>query len=276
VAGLLEAATAFDRQDVLERARSAAAWVLDELWVPEGGYFAYHPGRPVPPQIFNASLLGAWTVHAALGADGGARERVARAVECALAHQRPDGSWGYGDGPSLGWTDSFHTGYVLSCLDRLRDVDPSVDEAVRRGASYYRRFFDVDGRARLWEGKPFPEDGHSAGTGLTTLALLSRRGLIEPELLDRVMSRVLATGIRHGHAVHRRYRVGRSSVQYLRWCDAHIALGLVDAAAVGLGAPDLAPVQPLDCTACATACSNAAAMRSCVKRAASLRACSPI
>jgi len=41
--------------------------------------------------------------------------------------------------------------------------------------------------------------------------------------------------------VHRRYRVGRTTVRYLRWCDAHVALGLVDAAAALSGHPDLAP-----------------------------------
>jgi hypothetical protein len=30
-------------------------------------------------------------------------------------------------------------------------------------------------------------------------------------------------------------------VRYLRWCDAHVALGLVDAAAALRGAEDLAP-----------------------------------
>ena len=45
------------------RAREAARWVLEELWVEPEGYFAYHPGRPV--NIHNASLLGAWLVHVA-------------------------------------------------------------------------------------------------------------------------------------------------------------------------------------------------------------------
>ena len=123
---------------------------------------------------------------------GAARRRgrgascVTRAVDRTLAGQRPDGSWPYGEAPNLGWVDSFHTGYVLSCLVRLRDVDPRIDEAVARGAQYYERFFDAQGRAPLWPDKPFPEDAHSAGTGLTTLALLVRAGIVPRELLERV------------------------------------------------------------------------------------------
>jgi hypothetical protein len=52
---------------------------------------------------------------------------------------------------------------------------------------------------------------------------------------------VLNSGLIGGHAVHRRYRWGRSTVRYIRWCDAHVALGLVDAAAALAGLPDLAP-----------------------------------
>jgi hypothetical protein len=239
-AGLLDAATEAGRQDMSERARGAALWVLEELWVEPEGYFAYHPGRP--SNIHNANLLGAWLVHIAAGEHAEAAPRVARAVERTLAAQRPDGSWPYGEGRNLSWADSFHSGYVLSCLDRLAAVDPRIGEAIARGAEHYRAFFDTNGRARLWAHKRYPEDGHSAGTGLTTLSLLLRRGLVEREVLERVAERVLDTGIHRGHAVHRRYRRGRTAVRYLRWCDAHVALGLIDAASALRGEPDLAPV----------------------------------
>ena len=124
-----------------------------------------------------------------------AAARVAQAVERALAAQRPDGSWPYGEGRALAWSDSFHSGYVLTCLDRLGALDPRVEEAVARGAEHYRRFFDATGRAQLWANRRFPEDGHSAGTALTTLAVLLRRGLVDRELLERVATRVLEAGL---------------------------------------------------------------------------------
>jgi hypothetical protein len=236
--GLLEGAEAFGRPEWAERARDAARWVLEALWVEPEGYFAYHPARP--GNVHNANLLGAWLVHAALGDDPGARDRVRRALERTLAAQRPDGSFPYGEARGLEWADSFHSGYVLSCLARMPG-DRRVDEALARGARHYTTFFDGAGRARLWADRPYPEDGHSAGTGLTTLAVLSRRGLVDAELLERVARRLLAEGIRGGHAVHRRHRRWRATVRYVRWCDAHAALGLVDAAAALRGEADLAP-----------------------------------
>jgi hypothetical protein len=135
---------------------------------------------------------------------------------------------------------------VLVCLDRLRGVDPRIEESVARAGAHYARFFDAAGRALLWQGRPYPEDAHSAGTGLTTLALLHRRGLVERELVERIALRVLDAGLRRDRAVHRRYRAGRTTVRYLRWCDAHVALGLVDAAAALSGAEDLAPRNPAE------------------------------
>ena len=88
--------------------------------------------------VHNANLLGAAAVDAALGDDTGARERVARAVDRSLSHQAADGSWPYGEGGNLGWADSFHTGYVLLCLSRLRGIDPAVDDAIARGRAPLR------------------------------------------------------------------------------------------------------------------------------------------
>jgi len=236
VSALLEGERATGRREFGDRARAAGRWVLDELWQPEHGHFAYHAHSPL--NIHNANLLGAATVFATL--DQAAQEPARAAVEASLAAQERDGSWPYGDASEhLGWSDSFHTGYILCCLDQLEGVSGAIPEAIRRGAEFYRRFFGPGGEARLWPHRAFPEDGHSGGTALTVLAMLRRRGLIEQDFLERVATRFLVAGTRHGHVVHRRYRGGlRSTVNYLRWCDGHGALGLVDAAAALTSASD--------------------------------------
>jgi hypothetical protein len=233
--GLLEAG----RPELNRRAVEAARWVADALWVEPEGYFSYHPGRPT--NIHNANLLGAWLVHVVFGQEPPAAERVRRAVARTLAAQRPDGSWPYGEGGNLGWVDSFHSGYVLTCLARLASVSDDVRGALERGARHYESFFDSGGRAQLWADRRYPEDAHAAGTGLTTLAVLHRLGLVERERLVLVARRVLDAGIRDGHAVYRRYRWGRTTVRYLRWADAHVALGCVDAALALAAQPDAAP-----------------------------------
>lgn len=212
----------------MARARTAARWALDELWSPTDRVFVYHSGSRAV--IHNANLLGAALVHEALGSDSGVRERVAQSVDRSLAAQAPDGSFPYGDGPGLEWEDSFHTGYVLLCLATMRSVDPSVGDALARGARAYERFFDTTGRALLWRERSYPEDAHAAGTGLSALSALFGTGLVDRGVLERVSERALTAGLHRGRAVARRYRWGRTTVRYLRWCDAHLALGFVDAA----------------------------------------------
>jgi hypothetical protein len=230
---LADAAEAHRRPALLERARKAAHWVSDELWVSNGGFFAYHPytveQRP-PVNIHNANLFGAWIVWSLLAGDPEAEAQVRRAVNSSLDAQRPDGSWEYGDAPDLGWADSFHTGYVLICLALLSEVDERIEAALERGARAYERFFDDRGRAKLFADREFPEDAHSAGTGMSALSMLVARGYIDSTVLDRVVSRVLSSMVENGHAVHRRYRWLTTTVRYIRWADAHVALGLADSA----------------------------------------------
>ncbi len=212
------------------RAQRAARWVLGDLFLADEGYFAYHGHSD--RLVHNANLLGAALVHE-LALDGAA-EAVRIAIARTLDAQRPDGTWPYGEAAGLEWVDSFHTGYVLDSLCRLEGVDPRIPAAIERGARVYASgFFDADGRARLWRGKRYPEDAHSAGTGMTVLARLAQRGCVPVATVNRVAGHALTRMLRrNGHAVFRRQRWGATRVSYMRWCDAPMALGFASVAAL--------------------------------------------
>ena len=202
--------------------------MLEDLWVEPGGFFAYHPSATV--NIHNANLLGALCVHLGSATIRWPAIGHGQRSGAPSLRRKRDGGFPYGDGAGLQWRDSFHTGFVLRCLMEMESLDPAVGDAVRRGATAYLRFFDRDGRARLWADREYPEDAHSAGTGLSTLALLCRRD----RLIRRCYARVARTD-RHGRPTKRARRdppvpVGATTTRYLRWCDAHVALGLADAA----------------------------------------------
>jgi hypothetical protein len=232
-AGLREAADAFAIGRYDARARAATEWIQDELFLDGPGIYCYHHGSEA--FIHNANLLGARIVQRVLGPSA-APEAVGRAVERTVECQKPDGSWPYGEGGGLEFVDSFHTGYVLECLCDFADADPRVREALERGSHYYAgRFFGDAGEARLWPDRRFPEDAHAAGTALTSLARLAELGLVDPELVRSVGRRATAHMLRDGHAIYRRYRAGTTKVRYLRWADAHMALGLANAAVAATG-----------------------------------------
>ncbi len=173
---LAEAAVTFDEPAWRARAERAARWVACELFLPEEGYFAYHGHSD--RLVHNANLLGAALVHELAHDAPGASEAVRIATARTLDAQRDDGTWPYGEAAGLEWVDGFHTGYVLDSLCRLEGVDPRIPSAIERGARVYMSdFFDSEGRARLWRGKRYPEDSHSAGTGMTVLTRLAQRDL---------------------------------------------------------------------------------------------------
>jgi hypothetical protein len=212
------------------RAERAARWVARELFLGEEGYFAYHGHSD--RLVHNANLLGAALVHELAPLAPGAADAVRIATARTLEAQRPDGAWPYGEGPGLEWVDGFHTGYVLDSLLRLEGVDRRIPEAVERGARMYTaELFDPDGGARLWRGRRYPQDSHSAGTGLTVLSRLAERGLAGSEVVRRVARYTHARMLhRDGRAVFRRAQWGSTHVRYLRWCDAPVALGFASAA----------------------------------------------
>lgn len=226
---LAEAGARLKRASFLDRARDAACWALDHAFNERAGIFCYHEHSDAI--IHNANLLAARMVWSQLGDDVRARSAVAQAVERSLAAQSPDGTWGYGEGPGLGWNDSFHTGFVLGALADMCDVDSAVRDALARGASaYVECFFGPDGQARLWPRRAYPEDAHAAGTGLSTLASLYRVGLVDRDVIAALARRVASTMVVDGHAIWRRGRWAASRVSYIRWCDAHVARGLADVA----------------------------------------------
>lgn len=219
VLALLEGAAALDRPEWRTRAQAAARWIAEALWLPGERAFAYHEGSETV--IHNASLLGARAIHAALGDEHG--DRLVAAAQRTLDRQSPDGSWPYGDEPGLEFVDGFHSGYVLDALHDLLPLVPGAAGAIERGTAYYvDHCFGPRGEAWLWPDNPKPEDAHAAGTALSTLTLLGGHD----ELLERVARRVTTSTVRNGHAVCRRWGRVRTTVRYIRWCDAHVAAGL--------------------------------------------------
>lgn len=220
IESLLLAAAKLGEPAFAERATRAGEWLYEKLHRARG-HFAYHEHSDA--LIHNANLLAAAAARIALGDDS----LIAPAVELTLDAQKPDGSFPYGEGEGLQFVDSFHTAYVLTSLMSLAHVDPAIEDAITRGARYWtEHFFDARGRALLWPDKPYPEDGHSTGTALSTLALLADIDVSFRPLLRSVAERTLSSMVEDGRGIHRRYRYGRTGVNYLRWCDGHIAAGV--------------------------------------------------
>lgn len=218
----------------LDVARDAAAFIVERLLVEDGGrpYFAYVPGNAT--LIHNANALAAGLV--ALASDDDETRALARAcVEPTVAAQGPDGLWPYGEGGGVGWTDGFHTAYVLGGLyDVARTTgDEALLRVVRKGlGAYIERLFLADFTPRYSPQKLWPIDIHCASSAVDLCVRL--RDL--DERCERMARGVTAWTLANmydgrGGFYYQRTRWYTNKILYVRWSQAHMFRALARLAA---------------------------------------------
>jgi hypothetical protein len=230
---LLDAYERTQEPRLLDLAREAGAFFLRHMpqtETPEGAYFGYWVGDTTP--VHNANLHACALLARLSGYGDGDRfaAPARRGVAYALAHQKDDGSWDYGELPSLRWVDNFHTGFVLDALevcDRAR-IDPDIGEALRRGLKYYRdELFLRDGTPKYFNSSVYPVDAQCVAQGIQTFAIASER---DPTYLAEAW-RVFDFGVakmmrRDGAFAFQRRRLWRNPAPHMRGVTASMLLGL--------------------------------------------------
>ena len=182
--------------------------------------------------VHNANLLGAGLL-ATGGTLCGDASLVDAAVTCArttIAAQRDDGSWPYGEGASLGWTDNFHTAYDLDGLLQvwLASGDDAVRGSLEQGVAHWTRdFFGESGEPKYYPDRAFPYDIHSAGTAVDVAARLATWGFGTAALAGRVAewTRQHLIDPVTGATFYQKGRFTTDRRHFIRWGDAHWALG---------------------------------------------------
>jgi hypothetical protein len=204
-----------------------------------GTWFGYLPGDQT--SIHNANLLVCAFLARYADATGGTEvlDDVRAGVAYALACQRPDGSWPYGERDDLGWVDNHHTGYVLDSLRHCMGISglDGVEAAYRRGLEYYAAtFFEPDGAPRFYSTRAYPIDGVAVAQSLHTLSLAAEFDPSYVELAARVLDYALAKMRRpDGAFVFQRHRWWVDRSAHLRWVQAPMldALTLVEVRQAG-------------------------------------------
>lgn len=151
---------------------------------PGGAFFGYWPGDTTPVHNANLHVCGLLArLYAACGEPEFAA-RARRGVGFALARQRDDGAWRYGEWPNLGWVDNFHTGYVLDSLRMCLDagIDDAIAPALDRCMAHYRaHLFLADGTPKYYEDGVWPIDSQCMAQAIQTFAIGADR---DPTLID--------------------------------------------------------------------------------------------
>ena len=229
--------------DYVTASAGACRFVLEDLnradETDEEVCFSYTPLDRT--RVFNASLLAGEAL-AEAGAVTGPKvwgEYALRAARYVVRRQREDGSWAYGADSYQGWSDNFHTAFVLTSLARIRracapmfetdgETLEEIERATRRGYRFWReRFFLADGWPKYYHRSAHPADAHSAGAALVALAELRDS---EPDA-NELAGRVGGWALRElydprGFFYYQKRRLYTVRTPYMRWSQAWMLYGL--------------------------------------------------
>ncbi|MFB6317443.1 pectate lyase [Saccharicrinis sp. FJH54] len=128
---------------------SASAFVTKDLkrtTFADGICFSYSPFDR--QTVFNASMKGVRILAQAykLTQNVNLRDLGEKAVDFVVSHQNENGSWPYALANKGDWSDSYHTGYVLDCLDdfqKLTGVN-KYNPFIKNGYEYFIQHFIID------------------------------------------------------------------------------------------------------------------------------------
>ncbi len=218
----------------LNMALSAADYILDKLYWTDGDSVAgfSYPMPGCRGQVHNANFLGAALLCRVYKHVGEPKylESALRVARYSAWMQRPDGSWPYGEAPSQGWIDNFHTGFNLCALRSLcRSVEAAEFEPyARRGFTFYRRyFFREDNIPRYFHDRTYPVDIHCVAQSIITLLKLRDIGddnvLLASEILRWAMVHMWDD---RGFFYYRVLRSYTIRIPYMRWSQAWMLVAM--------------------------------------------------
>ena len=230
---LLDAYERTGREELLDEAVGVGHFFLrhvPQTPAEKGAYFGYLLGDRSPIHNANTHVCALFSRLGRYVDDDRFLDAARLGVEYALAHQRDDGSWLYGDRPNLAWIDGYHHGYVMDALRVCADadLDPRVPEALRRGLEYYRReLILADGTPKYFSTSAQPLDTQSAAQAIQTFAIASSD---DPSYLD-VAWRVFEWSLRNmrredGLFIFQRRRLWTNRVPHMRWVVGSMLLAL--------------------------------------------------
>lgn len=181
VTALMEAYELTGEKKYLDTALTSAEFVMQDLHRHscDGGFLFSYSKFPGNDTVFNASLLGSrlLSYYYKYTSREELKALAEQSVKACCKGQREDGAWVYGLGPTLGWVDSFHTGYNLDGLIAYEEQtgDTKYHEYIEKGFKYYfENFFEADGTPKYYDNRMYPIDIHCHRQLMVTLSRLHK------------------------------------------------------------------------------------------------------
>ena len=187
--------------------------------------------------IYNASALGLETIarYQQLAGDKieAARPVLSEGLRFLIAEQNEDGSWYYGKQLIQRFIDNYHTAYILESLENIRRYyqdSAELNTCIQRGIRFYlAEMFTKDMAPKYFKNAIYPIESHACGAAVKSLCVLSEHHGME--LFESAL-KIADWGMRHlylprkGYFVYQQRKYWTNRVNYFRWCQAWMYIGL--------------------------------------------------
>lgn len=177
----LEAYEILHESSYLDVARSTCDFILYDLGIrqvtKQSVCISYVPNSQL--EIHNANILAASLLARVYKHTGESKlaDLACQAVRYTIDHQRPDGSWYYGEGLRWHWVDGYHTGFVVDALYwYIQSVgDQKYEANLQRGMDYYRKNLFSGVKPKHYVTETYPIDIQTVAQAIQTFALLPEK-----------------------------------------------------------------------------------------------------
>jgi len=236
--GLLDYYSITKRQEVLDVARSACDFILEDLNIREteqGICFSYNPVEK--NIVHNANVLGASLlarVYAHTKEDV-LLEHATKSFDFTVYHQRENGLWAYSQSPDTGkerlQTD-WHQGFILDCLmwfiEAINPADEKYRKALFAGADFYKTQFTEEGIGYWRYPRRWPIDIHNQAQGIITFSKLEGFLPGSIQIAENIANWTLDNmrNKKRGYFYYEKWPLFTNRISYLRWAQAWMLLAL--------------------------------------------------
>ena len=163
------------------------------------------------------------------------KEKVIKAVDWVLSHQKEDGCWNYSIDPKTSnerQQIDFHQGYVLESIFEIKKnlniMNEKWENSIKKGIKFYKeqQFFN-DGRSYWRWPQKWPIEIHNQTQGIITFTKLHKyypdskkfAVIIAKWTIENMQSK-------KGHFYYRNFKFHKHKISYMRWSNAWMLLAL--------------------------------------------------
>jgi hypothetical protein len=215
-------------QTAIELCRDSVSFVMKDLHKTyEGPGFCYSYSPLDQQCVLNATMKAARLLAQVYSVTGQSDllTEGRKTVQYVVNAQRDDGSWPYALGDKRKWTDNFHTGYVIDCLDDYIKTtgDSQFQPFLSKGFKFYRdNFFSNNGIPKYYDTSVYPVDSTSAAQSILTLTRFGEDNVAH-NVAMYMIGEMQST---EGFFYYRKSRVRLDKTSYMRWSNAWMFAGL--------------------------------------------------